>query len=325
MAPVPSGPLTDEELRRVAVDVATRVAADSRCTRTADVLVARSGRTLLHQHTGATRLHDLFSVTKTVLALLAGLAVGDGRLSVDDPVTARVPAHVARPELEGQTVAHLLTTTRGAATGGRFDLDEVAVSGGSWAARFAAAPRRETPGTRFRYDNGASQLLAEVLHQATGDLAAYAGDRLLTPLGVTDWTWRRDPTGTPAGPGHLSLAAPDLARVGTLLCDEGRWQGERLVDPAWVQTMRTPVSAGGPPEGRPYGAGLWVEDDQVCFGAGWAGQLLLCRPSDGLVVVSQSDPGFDYGPPASDTMPPDWRAPLALIREHLLEIGRTSP
>ena len=318
MARVPSAPPSDEELRLAATEVAAAVAADPRHVRVTDVLVARGARTLLHHRPGGAVARDLFSVTKTVLALVTGVAVGDGLLTVDDPVVAHVPAAVARPELEGQSVADLLTMRRGAETGGRFDLDDVAVSGGSWAARSATAPSAEPPGTRFRYDNGASQLLAEVLHAVTGDLEGYAGARLLAPLGMVGWTWLRDPTGTPTGPAHLRLSAPDLARVGTLVCDEGRWRGAPVVDPGWVRWMRTPSSGGGPPEGRPYGAGLWIEDEEVCFGAGWAGQLLLCRPVDGLVVVTQSDPAFDYGPPARDAMPPDWRAPLDLVREHLL-------
>ena len=309
---------SDEELRIAASEVVAAVVADPRCSRVTDVLVARGGRTLLHHRPGPPVTRDLFSVTKTVLALVAGVAVGEGLLGIEDPVTAHVPAAVARPELEGQSVAHLLTMRRGAETGGRFDLDEVAVSGGSWAARSAAAPPLDPPGTTFRYDNGAGQLVAEVLRTVTGDLAAYAGDRLLAPLGIAGWTWLRDPTGTPAGPAHLCLGAPDLARLGELLCAEGRWQGASLVDPGWVRWMRTPSSGGGPPEGRRYGAGLWIEDEEVCFGAGWAGQLLLCRPVDGLVVVTQSDPGFSYGPPARDAMPEGWRAPLDLVREHLL-------
>jgi CubicO group peptidase (beta-lactamase class C family) len=317
---VASGP-PSPALRGAAEQLAAQVAADPRCRRVTDLLVAQGGRTLVHAHDAPVAAHDLFSVTKTVLALLTGLAVGDGLLSVDDQVATRVAPHVARPELRGQTIAHLLTMRRGADTAGRFDLDEVAVSGGSWAARFAAAPRLEAPGTRFRYDNGASQLLAEVLQQVTGDLAAYAGRRLLGPLGITAWCWRRDPTGTPAGPAHLSLTAPDLTRLGTLLCDDGRWRGAVLVDAAWVRRMRTPTSDGGPPEGRRYGAGLWVEDEEVCFGAGWAGQLLLCRPRDGLVVVTQSDPGFSYGPPARDLLPPGWEAPLGRVREQLLGLG----
>ena len=312
------GPPSHDRLRRAVEEVVAAVVADPRCARVTDLLVARGPHTVLHWHRGEVVPRDLFSVTKTVLAVLTGIAVADGLLRVEDAVSAHLPAEAARPELAGQSVHHLLTMRRGAESGERFDIDEVALTSGSWAARWAAAPSVEPPGTGFRYDNGASQLLAEVLHAVSGDLAAYAGDRLFSRLGIRDWTWRRDPTGTPTGAAHLSLAAPDLARVGAVLCDEGRWEGTVVVDPGWVRLMRTASSAGGPPEDRPYGAGLWIEDDEVCFGAGWAGQLLLCRPTDGLVVVAQSDPGFSYGPPARDAMPDHWRAPLELVRGRLL-------
>ena len=314
-----SGPEDDDEtVREAAQRLAAEVAADPACARVTDVLVARRGRTLLHDPAGPRVPHDLFSVTKTVLALVAGVAVGDGLLGLDDEVDRHLPPGTTGPGTARRTVRHLLALQRGAATDGRQDLDEVAVSGAGWAARFAEAPEVEPPGTRFRYDNGAAQLLAALLHRVTGDLAAYAGGRLLGPLGCTDWVWLRDPTGTPTGPAHLALTAADLARVGSLLCDGGRVGGTVLVDAGWVTAMRTPTSDGGPPEDRPYGLGLWLEDDEVCFGAGWAGQLLLCRPRDGLVVVTQSDPAFDYGPPARDAMPPGWRAPLGLVRQHLV-------
>jgi CubicO group peptidase (beta-lactamase class C family) len=85
----------------------------------------------------------------------------------------------------------------------------------------------------------------------------------------------------------------------------------------WVERMRTPMTDGGPPERRPYGLGVWVESPSVFFGAGWGGQLLLCRPEDQLVVVTLSDPEFSYGPPARDEMPHPWQAPLDLIRPEL--------
>ncbi len=316
MGAVTGAATSEESLRTVAEQLAADVAADPRCSRVTDVLVARRGATVLHWHPGAVVAHDLFSVTKTVLALVTGVAVGDGLLALGTEVAPALAP--GGPGVRGRTVDHLLAMQRGAVTDGRFDLDQVAVSGRSWAAAFAEAPVVEPPGTRFRYDNGASQLLAEALHRVTGDLAAYLRDRLLAPLGIPEPRWQRDPTGTPAGPGHLWLTAPDLARVGTLLCADGRWGGDTLVDPAWVRRMRRRSSAGGPPEDRPYGLGLWLEDEEVCFGAGWAGQLLLCRPRDGLVVVTLTDPGFDYGPPARDAMPEGWRAPLDLVRSRLL-------
>jgi hypothetical protein len=60
--------------------------------------------------------------------------------------------------------------------------------------------------------------------------------------------------------------------------------------------------------------GVWIEGPEAFFGAGWAGQLLWCRPEDEAVVVTLSDPAFDYGPPPRDQMPGEWKAPLVLLR-----------
>lgn len=293
----------------VTIDGAERfvrdVLAEPGCSRVTDVIVVRGGDVLArHSSTGGLP-RDLFSVTKTVLAVLVGFAVRDGLVDLDVPV-ARYTG------LEGtgdQTLRHLLTMTRGAEVDGPFDLDLVAVTEPYWAAAFARSPQVAAPGERFVYDNGASQLVAEALHRAVpGGLRSFATRHLFSRLGAPDPEWMTDPAGVPSGAAHLRLTADALARLGTLLLDDSD---------GWAREMRTPSSSGGPPEGRPYGMGLWLEPDGAFFGAGWAGQLLWCRPSDRLVVVTLSDPGFDYGPPPTDHMPQGWVAPLEILRRWL--------
>lgn len=163
--------------------------------------------------------------------------------------------------------------------------------------------------------------MAEVLHRAVPDgLPEFAREHLFGPLEVPDAQWACDPSVVPSGPAHLRLPAGAVAKLGAMLLGDGLLDGRRLVSAQWVAEMRTETSPGGPPEGRAYGMGLWLEPDDCFFGAGWAGQLLWCRPRDGLVLVTLSDPGFDYGPPASDRMPSDWVAPLDLARRSLLNL-----
>ena len=102
----------DEQLRRAADRLVAQVAADPRCSRVTDVLVARRGSTLVHAHPGAVAPHDLFSVTKTVLALLTGLAVGDGALRTDTALDHLLP-ELSGPGVAGRTPEHLLTLQRG--------------------------------------------------------------------------------------------------------------------------------------------------------------------------------------------------------------------
>jgi CubicO group peptidase (beta-lactamase class C family) len=294
------------------------VRSEERCARVTDVLVQQAGRTLVAHSVTPGAARDLFSVTKTVLTILTGIAVDRGLLDPERPVRES-PGMAEFDSLGAQTVRHLLTMTRGAAVGGEYDLDEVAVGAHNWAAAFARSPQLFPPGTHFAYDNGASQLLAEAVHRAVpGGLQAFAVDNLLAPLGISGVRWDADPSGTPCGAAHLHLSAGDLARVGRLLLDGGAAGGRRVVPADWVAGMREAATSGGPPEHRPFGEGLWLEADGSFFGAGWAGQLLYCRPADGLVLVTLSDPAFEYGPPATDQMPPDWLAPLQIARSTLL-------
>jgi CubicO group peptidase (beta-lactamase class C family) len=312
---------TDATLREAAATVAGSIEADARFSRVTSVLFARGGQVVAHhtwRDSDPADRYDLFSVTKTVTALLTGIAIDDGLVALDQPATV-APRLASFPQLQGVTVRHLLTMTRGAETGAAYDLDEVAVSDQNWATRFAAAPRLDLPGTTFRYDNGSSQLLAEVLHHTTGDLRSYAEAKLFNPLTFDGWEWAGDPTGVPCGAGHLAVTVTSLAKVGMLLCRCGKSStDQRLVSDDWISAMRRPATPGGPPEDRPYGMGLWIENEEVFFGAGWGGQLLWCRPRDELVVVALTDPGFTYGPPARDQLPADWAAPLDLIRNLLL-------
>lgn len=296
----------------------TAVLEDPRCERVTDLLVQRGAEVLLEHSTTGGAARDLFSVTKTVLAITAGIAVERGHLDLDAAVRSS-PGMAGFDGLGDQTVRHLLTMTRGAQVGGALDLDQVAVREQNWAGAFARSPQVTAPGERFAYDNGSSQLLAETLHRAVpGGLLGFAAGHLFRPLGIADVRWDADASGTPSGAAHLYLTAREAARLGMLLLANGTFDGRRVLPAGWVAAMRQQSSNGGPPEERPYGMGLWLDPDGSFFGAGWAGQLLYCRPSDQLLLVSLADAGFDYGPPATDRMPADWLAPLLLARGTVL-------
>jgi CubicO group peptidase (beta-lactamase class C family) len=285
---------------------------------TSHLRVEVDGRVVFDRHYRGPRVADLFSVTKSVLATLVGIAVGEGRLpDLDLPVGRLLPRLAATPAA-GHTLRQLLTMTRGAETQGPYDLDEVMALPAGWLERIAAAPQLDPPGTRFRYDNGGAHLLGAALSTAVGmPLAAYAGPRLFAPLEITEWSWPRDPDGFHHGAAHLRLGAADLAKLGRLWLDGGRWQGRQLLDPAFAADMVTAHNGGGPPEDHPYGYLLWIARGHV-FAAGWAGQLVAAVPASRAVVVVTGDPRFDPGPPPSDQLPPDWRPAGELVAAHLL-------
>ncbi|WP_229075150.1 serine hydrolase [Actinoplanes sp. DH11] len=278
------------------------VRRDPRYAHTSHLRVLVGGSVVFDEHYRGPVVADVFSVTKTVVASVAGIAARQGLLPDLDQ---RLP--------HGATWRQLFTMTRGAATDGPWDIDTVTALPGGQVARIAAAPVRE-PGA-FGYDNGAFHLLSAALQDVLGrPVAEVAETELFRPLGITDAVWPADPDGVTWGFAHLRLSAESLGRLGELW----RAGGRPLLDPGFAAEMFRAHSAGGPPESLPYGFGVWVGDDGLVLAGGWAGQHVVVLP--GAVVVTTGDPRFDVGPPPTDALPADWQPALGLIREHLLPL-----
>jgi CubicO group peptidase (beta-lactamase class C family) len=193
---------------------------------------------------GDDELRDTYSVTKSVVSTLLGIALARGDVATAEPW---------RP---------LLTMTAGV----QGEIDDVMELETSWEQAIRGWPLL-APGA-FRYDNGTAHLLACELARALGTpLDAYAAEVLFGPLGIDDWLWPRDPEGYAFGFGHLRLRTRDLARIGEA------WRAGALVDPAYRAEATRAHTAGGPPEQRGYGY-LWWITRHGCFGAGYGGQLL---------------------------------------------------
>lgn len=294
--------------------------ADPRYRHTSHVLVRVDGAVVVDEHLCGPPVNDVFSVTKSVLASVLGVLAADGLLpDLDQPVATVLPDLRGTPS-ETHTWHHLLTMTRGAETGGAWDVDEITALPGGQVSHIASAPQRHPPGHMFTYDNGGSHLLAAATSHLLGEaVSEYAVRELFAPLGIRSAAWARDPDGIPFGYGHLHLAARDLARLGELWLHGGRCDGRQLLDPAFFARMTRPQSSGGPPENLPYGFLTWLDGGMLLAG-GWAGQHLLVIPAASAVVVVTGDPRFHPGPPPHDELPDDWRPALDLIRRHLLPV-----
>jgi CubicO group peptidase (beta-lactamase class C family) len=308
------------EVRAGADRVLAAVADDPRYAHTAALHIRVAGQVLVDEHLRGPQANDVFSITKSVLAMvLARLALSGQVPDRQTPVSAVLPALRGTPAA-GHTWWHLLTMTRGAATEGPWDLDAVTALPGGQVAHIAAAPQLDPPGVRFRYDNGGTHLLSAAVGELVGEpVADYAARELLGPLGITDASWLADPDGHSFGFAHLWLSAADLGRIGQLWLDRGVADGRTLLDRAFLAEMTTAYTPGGPPEQLPYGYLTWIDGTTLLAG-GWAGQHLLVLPDVSAVVVATGDPGFDFGPPPTDRLPHDWRPALDLVRRHLLPV-----
>jgi len=258
------------------------------------IVVAREGEIVLERYfrdRRPTDLSNLHSVTKSVVATLAGIAIGDGSLALSTPLGDFFDERLfGGDERKRQIrVEHLLTMTSGLDADTPHDIDEIADRGESWIAGPLAAPLRADPGTTFIYNNGAAHVLAALIARATGTpLARLAEERLFAPLGIEEYRWPADPDGNPLGYGHLELRPRELLRLGQLYLDPA----QQLLPVAFVEAATTAQSSGGPPEGVPYGYLWWIGEDcghRSFFAGGYGGQYVTVVPDLALVVVTTGD------------------------------------
>lgn len=194
---------------------------------------------------GPGTLHDLRSVTKSVVALLYGIALDAGR--VPDPATSLVDAFPEYPAPAGVTVEHALTMTLGLEWKEQVPYDspangEIAMMLAPDRWRYVLErPVVEPPGTRWNYCGGASELIGRLVAKGTGvPLPEYARDVLFGPLGIGSFEWMAGHDGVVSSASGLRLTPRDLARIGQAVLAGGQWQGRQVVPAGWLEPALRP-------------------------------------------------------------------------------------
>ncbi len=269
------------------------------------LLVIRNGYIVTeayrYPYTASTR-HIMNSVTKSFTSTTLGIAIDDGLIKgVHErviPFFAKkydLPADVRNREL---TIEDLLTMRSGmnwndnAPSG--FSYNGL-VSSEDWTRFALGAPMLTKRGQMFDYNTGNSQILAGILDEVTdGHYEDYARAKLLDPIGIRDYTWIKDPTGVPAGGHGLAMTSEDLARLGFLYLNEGRWEGKRVVSGKWTRTAVIPrvESRQDFNRGYSYAYHWWVMGKNVFSAQGYGGQMLFVFPEKDLIVVTTAN--LDY-------------------------------
>jgi CubicO group peptidase (beta-lactamase class C family) len=256
------------------------------------LLVARDGRLVFERYYGAgvvNQIFDVYSVTKSVTSALVGIALAERKLeSVDQRLVDVFPNYAkdGDPRLRRLTLAHLLTMRAG------FSADPIEAAG-NWTRELMSRPFEHQPGKVFVYDSGSSHLLSAVLTKVTGAQASMlARDRIFRPLGIRGgWRWPDDGQGVSVGGDGLAMRARDLAKLGQLYLQEGRWNGKQVVPAAWVRRSTRKQAVLAPGQG--YGYQWWVQDGPrgTAYAAlGFGGQAIVVLPALDLVVVLTTVP-----------------------------------
>jgi CubicO group peptidase (beta-lactamase class C family) len=266
------------------------------------ILLVRHGRlafeAYFHPYRAGMR-HDIASVTKSITSTLVGVAIKRGYLrDVHQPVLSLFTGHAAQaePRKGALTLEHLLTMQAGWDCGVKMDDPRINVDArlaemratSDWVRYALELPMVDPPGAVFRYCNVNCHLLSTLLTQQTGSNAlALARRELFEPLGIHDVVWPADPKGNNHGWGDLQLHPRDMARLGQLFLQRGRWGERQLVAEGWMRdATRSHVKVTG--NNDQYGYFWWMPGERFpgLFEAiGRGGQRITVWPARDLVLV----------------------------------------
>lgn len=283
------------------------------------LLAARGGRLLVERYWegedwnrgiplgkvafGPKVMHDLRSVSKSIVGMLYGIALADGKVPPPEAkLYAQFPEYADLAKEPGRdrfTIAHVLSMTLGTAW------DEITFPYSdprNSEIQMDAAPDRYRfildrpivgePGVKWTYCGGATALLGHLIAKETGQsLLDFARKAMFEPLalGPIEWTKGRD--GEPLAASGLRMRAPDLLRIGQMMLGNGAWQGRQIVPAEWLK--RSTQAVVEIDEFRRYGWHWYIVEfpgdtprtEHAITAIGWGGQRLFVLPSHDLVVA----------------------------------------
>lgn len=233
--------------------------------------------------------HITHSECKSITGLAIGMLIDEGRLKLEDRIIDVMEEHVPRLAFlthKSMTVRHLLTMSSGV-TFNEFG----AITETNWIKSFFDSSLIFEPGKRFLYNSMNTFMLSAIVRQVSGQgLMAFLQDRLWEPLGIRNVFWETCPQGIEKGGWGLYIRPEDLAKVGQLVMQKGRWQDRQLVSEKWIAEataaqITTPANMGG----FDYGYQIWVGHEQTSFlFNGMFGQIVIGFPESGLMILSNA-------------------------------------
>ena len=231
--------------------------------------------------------HITHSMCKSITGMAIGMLIEEGKLKLDENIydifsdQINALSKIFRPVI---TVENLLTMTSGVT----FNESGI-VSGNDWLGSFLNASVNGKPGTEFQYNSLNTYVLSAIVTKRTGEtLTEYLTPRLFAPLGITKYYWETCPKGITKGGWGLFLCAEDMAKLGQLYLQRGKWNGQQLVSEYWIEisTARHLKTQNGT---YGYGYQLWMEQRPGSFEYnGMLGQNVIIYPDMDMVLVTNA-------------------------------------
>ena len=259
------------------------------------VMVVRYGKVVAELHPAPFRAedaHTLYSASKTFTSLAVGCAIDDNLLRLDDRVMTFFPDKRSIPvsdNMAAMTVRDLLMMASGVKPDWTMRNNSL-----DWVKDWLAKPVDDKPGTLFQYDSMCTFMLSAIVQRVTGQtILEYLQKKLFGPMHITVADWESSPDGINTGGWGLRVQAETMAKLGLLLLNEGKWNGEQLVSADYVKAACSRLIDGGAKETVPatdgnqgYGYQVWQSKWPGSYRAdGAMGQYSVVVPDADLVVV----------------------------------------
>jgi CubicO group peptidase (beta-lactamase class C family) len=300
------------------------------------VIVTVDGRLVASRYLKSTptSTFDIQTIGGTIVTILVGIALDEGKIhSLDQTLPDLLPSYRAAMNAPDKTITlrQLITQNTGLPADSQF-YTEVWAKPQDWVRRILTDGASLPPGSGVQYSSAAAHLVSVILSQATGQSTLdYARAKLFSPLGISTtpaaqtpflpsnfptyqkagFDWPTDPQGHSLGAGSIKMAALDLAKIGQLMLDKGKWHGKQLVSADWMTRMQSPLqNVGTESDGAPIGFGYNSVYDAKITGhyvfatLGSGGQIIEVVPDLGAVVTVLSQQSINpLEPPDPGTTP----------------------
>lgn len=243
--------------------------------------------------------HIMYSVSKIFTSTAVGFAVNEKLLSLDDKVVSFFPeykdAYAANPYMQELTVRNLITMTAGNEPWPDFRMRNM-----DWVNDFLSADLNEKTANRFIYNSYATYMASVIIQRVTGStMLDYLKPRLFEPLGISDIASEQSPSGFTCGGWGMSVLTADMAKLGQLYLQKGKWNGEQLLPESWIEeasSMQIDNGANLSPSeraqtdwGQGYGYFIWQCRHNAFRADGAFGQLIVVMPDQDAVLVATAD------------------------------------
>jgi CubicO group peptidase (beta-lactamase class C family) len=257
-----------------------------------------------------TRLHKIYSCTKSITSLLLGIALDrHPDIKIDQSIFSFLPEYdsLKTKDKENITLKHILTMSAGLEWNEypkeMYEMDDRI-------GYVLSRPMNAKPGEKFHYNSGYTAIIGYIVHTLEGKNAEEFADKLLfQPLGITKYIWKTHKNGNLEFWNGLQMLPRDMAKIGLLVQNDGKWNDNQLVSKEWIDESTRPYIAESKFFNYSYHWWIRSKDNEswwndtnpekdnnydIIIALSWGGNYIMIVKELNLVVVTTAS-NFDNG------------------------------